>query len=403
MVNIIENFIIAVENVKRQKIRSFLTILAIVVGMGAVVMFVTLGVGVQTGINEQFEILGTNKIFITPGASLYSFGGTSKLTDDDLKVIEDVNGVDKVSYMIFGIARVEYKDELVYSWVSGIPKEGLDLFESGVGWGMESGRYPKDGSTDEVALGWRYLQGEIFEEKIELGDKIDIEGKEYKIVGSFSQVGNSQDDSTVMLSFDAAGDLLGKEDEYDNIMVSTSKGTNTTLVAEKIKKELRDSRNLDVGEEDFSVKTTGDLITTFNSIIGIIFVAIIGISSISLLVGSVGIMNTMYTAVLDRTREIGVLKAIGATNEDIALIFVIESGVLGLIGGAIGVAVGIGLSYILQFIAVNILLSTLVKIYLSPALIIGILVFSFLVGCLAGFLPARRASKMKPTDALRYE
>ena len=132
-------------------------------------------------------------------------------------------------------------------------------------------------------------------------------------------------------------------------------------------------------------------------------VVLIGIAAISLLVGGIGIANTMYTAVVERTKEIGIMKSIGAQNKDILLIFVIESGLLGLAGGAVGIAFGIGLSKLVEYLAFAFLGTSLVKAFFPWYLIVGSLVFSFLIGTISGFFPAKQAASLKPVDALRYE
>jgi putative ABC transport system permease protein len=248
-----------------------------------------------------------------------------------------------------------------------------------------------------------FPQGKFFDKPINAGKKLEIEGKIFEVAGTVSQIGNPSDDSQIYMPLETAQNMLDKKDSYDLIIAQSGPGADTTAVAEKIKDNLRRDRDIKVGEEDFSVETSEQLITTFNSVLGILLIAVVGIASISLLVGGVGIMNTMYTSVLDRTQEIGVLKAIGATDEDVMSVFVIESGLLGLIGGLIGVLLGTALSYVIQYIATVVLLTKLVQVYLDPLMLFGILAFSFIIGCISGLLPARRAAKMRPAEALRYE
>ena len=160
------------------------------------------------------------------------------------------------------------------------------------------------------------------------------------------------------------------------------------------------AKGIKKGEEDFSVQTSEQLMETFGVVLDLVVLIVIGIACISLAVGGIGIMNTMYMSILERTREIGVMKSIGALNRDVMTIFLIESGLLGLLGGIIGVSLGIliakGMEAVMEmFFAI--------KAYVSIELIIVVLVFSFGIGIIAGFLPARRASKMDPVEALRYE
>ena len=399
-----EDITMAFQNLKRRKLRSFLTILAIVVGMTAVVMFVTLGFGMQNAINEQFRSMGVDKIYITPSSSMFSFGGTtSKLTDHDKELIDRTIGVQRTAVMTYGLGRVAYKDEQKYTFIIGMLSEDYDLFSTAQGFHIEHGSLPRDSETDKVVVGWMFPQGKFFDKQIDVGKKLEIEGKIFEVAGTVSQIGNPSDDSQIYLPLEIAQDILDKKDSYDMIMAQSGAGTDTSAVAEKIKENMRRDRDLERGDEDFSVETSEELIKTFNSVLGILLIAVVGIASISLLVGGVGIMNTMYTSVLDRTQEIGILKAIGATDEDVMSVFVIESGLLGLIGGLIGVLLGTALSYVIQYIATVVLLTKLVQVYLDPLMLFGILAFSFIIGCISGLLPARRAAKMRPAEALRYE
>jgi len=174
-------------------------------------------------------------------------------------------------------------------------------------------------------------------------------------------------------------------------------------VAERIEKKMRKERDEEEGEESFAVSTSEQILETFGSILDVVSAILIGIAAISLLVGGIGIMNTMYTSVLERTKEIGTMKAIGARNKDILLIFLFESGLIGLIGGIIGLTIGMGISKAVEYAIVNFYSIALLKITFDPLLIIGVLAFSFIVGSFAGVLPAIQASRLKPVDALRHE
>ena len=194
--------------------------------------------------------------------------------------------------------------------------------------------------------------------------------------------------------------LEGKDFQY--IIARAEKGQNMGGLTEKIKEELRDHRNQGRGNEDFDVQTFEQMIETFNSIFAIISGVVVIIALISVIIAAVNITNTMYTSVLERTKEIGIMKSIGATNKDIAFLFVFESGLLGLVGGAIGVVLG----YLIATGGGRAIAQAgfgMLQPNFSLALTIGCLLFAFLVGAISGVLPAKRASKMNPVDALRYE
>ena len=193
------------------------------------------------------------------------------------------------------------------------------------------------------------------------------------------------------------------KNKADVIAVKVQKGVNVNNVANEIEKSMRRDRHLDIGKEDFEIQTPQQILATLDNILTIVEIVLIGISAISLLVGGIGIANTMYTAVIERTKEIGIMKSVGAQNKDILLIFVIESGLLGLVGGAIGIAIGIGLSKLVEFMAFKFFGTSLIKAFFPWYLIAGSLMFSILIGSVSGLLPAKQASSLKPVDALRYE
>jgi len=186
-------------------------------------------------------------------------------------------------------------------------------------------------------------------------------------------------------------------------MVKIDDGEEPSVVAERIEEELRDFRDEDEGAESFQVQTFEQILEQVGVVLNIISAVLIGIAAISLLVGGVGIMNTMYTAVLERTKEIGIMKSIGGRNSDIMMIFLLESGMYGLVGGGVGVIVGALMSLIVSKVAGVALGIDYFQADITWWLIVGALTFSFVVGVLSGVLPAKQASKMQPVDALRYE
>jgi putative ABC transport system permease protein len=191
--------------------------------------------------------------------------------------------------------------------------------------------------------------------------------------------------------------------EETQILVETESNAEPEKVAEKIKQVLRKERSEKEGEETFSVQTSEQLLESFSNIFAVVQGVLVGIAAISLIVGGIGIMNTMYTSVLERTKEIGTMKAVGAKNSDVLLIFLFESGLLGMIGGTIGVLIGVGLGKGVEYIAQVALNTNLLRADFSIFLIGGALLFSFLIGALSGIFPAIQAAKLRPADALRYE
>jgi len=401
-------FIFAFNNLKYRGLRSWLTMLGIFIGIAAVVSLISLGQGLQDAINEQFKILGTDKITITAGSGFSGPPGSTltsaRLTEEDINIIKKVNGVDAVAELLFKQARVRYKDELKYGFVHGIPlDESRVVIEEMNNIKIAKGRKLKEGKKYEVVIGKNVAEGTFFKKSVKLGDTMSIEGKDFTVVGILGPIGNPVDDASLYVPLETLRELFNDPEGIAYLFVRVKEGENISNTADLIREKLRKSHNVKKGEEDFRVATSEQLAQTFTNIFTIVQTVLIGIAAISLLVGGIGIMNTMYTSVLERTKDIGIMKAIGAKNYDILLIFLIESGLLGLAGGSIGIIIGIGLSKGTEIIAGGYLGSGLLRASFNPYLIIGALVFSFVVGTVSGIMPAIQASKMKPVDALRYE
>ena len=391
-----------ISNLRRSGLRSWLTMIGIFIGMASVVALISLGQGLENSINEQFEAIGADKIIVQ---SKGIFGAPTteveSLTEKDLKIIENTNGIVDATGYIIDTAKLEFNDIVRYFVLVGIDNED-ELIKEIYSYDIEEGRNLKKGEKFKVVLGNDFFKSELFDKKLKLRDTILLNDIEFTIVGFYETVGNQIDDRNVYVSYEVAEDLYDKEGEYSFIFAKAASDTIPEEAAERVEKEIRDDRGLDEGNEDFTVQSAKDLFESFATILNILQIFLIGIAGISLVVGGIGIMNTMYTAVLERTKEIGVMKSIGAKNSDILMIFIIESGILGFVGGVIGVILGVGFSKMVEIIAANAGYS-IIKISFPPFLIIGTLIFAFVVGSLSGLIPAYKASKLQPVDALRYE
>ena len=399
-----EYFFLAFNNLKRRKLRSWLTMIGIFIGIAAVVALISLGQGMQMYITAEFEKLGKDKIMVqaksfgAPGSSTSNL----MLTTEDLAVVQDVKGVEWALGMIYRMGQIEFKKESQINYIIGINPEDIQLMSEVQSFEIKEGRWLKPGDKYKVVIGYEHGYGEIWKRPIEIGDTITLEGEEFKVIGIVNRIGNKYDDSQVYAPKEILRDLLGTGDEESMIMAKTSLGFTPEDVAETIKRKLMKFRDEKEGQETFEVQTSEQLLQSFQNIFGVVQAVLIGIAAISLIVGGIGIMNTMYTAVLERTKEIGTMKAVGAKNSDILLIFLFESGLLGLVGGMIGIGIGMGLAegvvYVLGASVGNFL-----QAYFPFYLILGALAFSFFIGIASGILPAMQASKLKPADALRYE
>ncbi|MDD5650122.1 MAG: ABC transporter permease [Candidatus Nanoarchaeia archaeon] len=400
---------LAFSNLRQRGLRSWLTMLGIFIGIAAVVSLISLGQGLQASINDQFETLGADKITVTAGTGFSGSPGSgfssAKLTPDDVNTIKKISGIKNVATLAFKQGKMSYQGEVKYNIVEAFPLEEdlREIVESMSSIKVTEGRKFKSGDKGVVMIGKLVAEGKVFKKPVKVRDSITIEGKQFRVIGILGSVGNAYDDSAVWISIDDYEEVFNEKDPIGIIIAQVDSADKVESIAENVKRALRRERNLKEGEEDFSVSTSAQLAQSFTDIFGIVQIVLVGIASISLVVGGIGIMNTMYTSVLERTKEIGIMKAIGARNSVILLVFLIESGLLGLAGGLIGISLGVGLSKSVEFIGANLLGTNLLRASFPPSLIIGALLFSFIVGSLSGTLPAVQASKLKPVDALRYE
>ncbi len=401
-------FILAGKEFKRRKLRSILTLIGIIIGIAAIVSLITLGQGLKNAIDKQFDALGKDKLFIaakgnalTPGLTIDAV----KITEDDLEVIQQTHGVKRAAGLIYSTGRIEFNDIVRYNFVTGMPEDPEDraLIGEANSYKILKGRFIEKGDRFRAVLGHEYTQPSFFEKQIELGDRIQIQDREFKVVGFMQKIGSPPDDQSIIIPLDIYASVFDTGDELGILIAQTDSGEDVEAVAASVEKDLRKSRDLDEGKEDFSVQTPQQLAGSFATILDIVQVVLVGIAGISLLVGGIGIMNTMYTAVLQRTKEIGVLKALGAQNKHILSLFLVESGLYGLGGGLLGVSIGITLALITEELFLIFVGPAFLSIEINIFFIGGVLLFSFIVGVLSGIAPAYGASKLNPVDSLRYE
>ena len=385
--------------------RTFLTLIGLTIGITALVSLISLGNGLQATVNRQFESLGTNKFIVAPGGSFGAGEGTALgLTDRDLDAVRNARGVKEATAVMSKAGRVDFGGGLSsYLIVGGIETTAAsrEIFLQTATYRVEQGRLFSIGERGKAMIGWGLANGKYtFEGKnISMGQTLEINNRTFRVIGSFAPQGNPIDDSLVYLSLEDAKEVFNT-DRYETIVAMAAAGVSPEDAADAASKKLRTLHDVKKGEEDFTVQTPGQLAETFNSILNVVVAVVVGIAVISLLVGGIGIMNTMYTSVLERTTEIGIMKAVGATKNDILYLFILESGTLGMVGGIIGVLIGMAIAKLVEYAA---LMSGIANFYatFTPELIFGSLAFSFILGTLSGVLPARRAAELAPIDAIR--
>lgn len=395
---------LATGSLRKRFLRTSLTIIGIFIGIAAVVALISLGQGMQDAINAQFASVGSDKITIQGASAGFGPPGqdtAGSVSEDDLRIVRQVSGVAIAAGRLFRGLNIEYADETKNEFVSSLPKDQKerDLVVEAVNLKIKHGRQLKPSDKGKIVIGYNYWAEELFPKNVPLGANLLIQGKQFEVVGLMDKIGAGRDDVIIMNEEDLR-DLTGTKEELSAIFAQVAKGETPSTVAERVARALRRDRGQKEGQEDFTVQTSEELISSINTILNVVQAVFIGIAAISLLVGGVGIMNTMYTSVLERNRDIGIMKAIGARNSDILWIFLIESGLLGMAGGAIGVALGVSLSKLVEIIGRQVV-GDLLQATFSPTLLIGAIIFSFLIGVASGVMPALAASKLPPVVALR--
>jgi putative ABC transport system permease protein len=398
-------FAIAWKNLKKRRLRAWLTMIGIFISVATIFTLISLSIGLQIAVEEQFRLLGGDKFFIQPKGQLGppQAGASVVMTQKDIDVVNGVNGVKKTSGWVAGNAKIEYKDEERFFPVYGMDVEDIDLFIEVGSLEIEDGRNLEKGDNKKIVIGNHYKSKPIFEDPVKAGDDFIINDEKFEVKGIFSLVGNPEDDRTILIPVEDFKEIFDSGDRIDFIMVQIDAGEDINEVAENVERKLQKSRGVNDKTQDFTILTPEEVLEIFGVVLNIITGFLGGVAAISLVVGGIGITNTMYTSVVERTKEIGIMKAIGAQNKDILLIFLIESGLLGLVGGIIGVILGLGIAKTIEYIVVHQLDITLLQAA-TPVWLFGVcLAFAFLTGAVSGSVPAWQASKVNTVDALRYE
>lgn len=397
---------IGLNNLKRRKLRSWLTMLGIFIGITAVVALISLGNGLTDAVNAQFGVSSTEIITIQAGGlNAYGppgSGAVNPLTTDDLEAVKKVSGVERALRRNLPSGKLEFNDKVGFGFAMSVPsgedrKFAWDVMDIEI----EEGRFLKDSDTNKVMLGYNFYADKTgFDKPIRTGNKVLLQDKEFEVVGITKKKGSFIFDNIVYVNEKPLEDLMGYGDKVDIIAVKVKDQRYMEQVKEDIEKVLRKERNVKEGEEDFEVSTPEATMATVNSVLNGVKLFVIIIASISIIVGGIGITNTMYTSVLERKKEIGTMKAIGAKNSDILFIFLVESGLMGLIGSIVGIIVGISVGY-LGTIGINNFLGSTASPSIDFRLMVVTLIGGFLIGSVAGIAPALRAAKENPVEALR--
>jgi len=396
----------AFNNLRSRKLRSWLTMLGIFIGIAAVVALIGLGEGLRTAVLSQFGFLGSD--VLTVQASGIQFAGppgqavSTPLSDDLTDKIEHIRGVDAAINRHIESGAIEFNDRQHVGIVTSLPEQDKrKVFERMVNLKAAEGRLLDDSDDRKVVLGHDYSADDIFGKEVAVGNTVLIKGEAFEVAGILEKKGSFIFDHSAFLNEDALLDLFGNRKTVDAIAVKAKETNDVLRVKEEVEQLLRKERDVKKGEENFIVESPQSTLDSLNSTLFAVQLFVSVIAAISLLVGGIGIMNTMYTSVVERTREIGVMKSVGARNSSVFILFFFESGLLGAVGGAIGIVIGLILAYGFAALGRAVLGTELIQAQVSVFLIVGSLLFSFMLGTLSGILPAFQAARMQPVDALR--
>ena len=398
----------ALGSIRAHAFRSFLTTLGIVIGVGAVIAMVSIIQGLSFMIGQQFEGLGSNSVTVRSYTALEDAlqGRQNRLTENDLELIRyRVSGISSITPIMFvpnGQAVVRYGSQTTTSQVLGTTYE----FQNVAQYFTQSGRFLSDSDNDtrrRVAVIGEQVRQDLSLPDDPVGEFVQIQGEWLKIIGLLEPKGEifgQSQDNRIIIPFSTMVSLQGNQREPDITVALTIRDVNDTEnVRASITRLLRAAHNIRNGDEDdFRVQTAAQLQDTFESILNTVTVVMAGIVSISLLVGGIGIMNIMLVSVTERTREIGICKAIGAKRHHILLQFLLEALVLCLLGGFVGLVIGYGIGALAAALIPN--FPAAHTPWWAVALAIG---FSGVVGVVFGILPAAKAANLDPISSLRYE
>ncbi|MBM3233005.1 ABC transporter permease [Candidatus Pacearchaeota archaeon] len=402
----VETLKLAMSNLRHRGVRSWLTLLGIIIGITAVIALLSLGQGLQNAITGQFSGIAADRLILTNAEAGFGPPGSTavrKLTEHDQNVVDGISGVKSTIPRLIRVTSVDYNRQRKFIFTGSLPdrQEGIDFFYTSFQIKTKEGKLLKSSDKGEILLGSELAKERQFGKDIHAGTKLTIQGREFSVAGILAPSGNMQFNNAMLMPEEDMRNILELSDEMDILIIRIDDIERSDEIKESIENKLRKDRNLKKGEEDFSIQTPAGVISSVNTILTVINIVVAGIAAIALLIGSIGVSNTMFTSVLERKKEIGTMKAVGAKNSDILFIFLIESGMLGFIGGSIGVVMGIGFAYAAAAGANSALGTNLLQASFSLPLIGGAVLFTFLLGIIAGSIPAWKASRMHPVEALR--
>ncbi|WMW21403.1 ABC transporter permease [Methanolobus mangrovi] len=397
------------------KIRSWLTIIGIVIGVGSVVTIMALSDSMSADMEERFADMDLTLVQVSPGytKAMSGFGGggppgmggssyssdDAELTDKDIMAIKLVENIDYIYGQISGSdLEVYFMGKTADLSVTGVDPQ---VWQYTVTYELESGRLLEATDNNVVVIGYG-IAHDMYDQEVGLNRVLAIEGKSYRVVGILA---DGESDNAIIMPIDSAVDIIddAEQDVYDKIVVKVDGVDNVETVVDEIEEKLLISRHIaNDDDRDFSVSDSLSQAESASEMMESMTIFLGAIAGVSLVVGSVGIANTMFTSVMEKTKEIGTMKAIGAKNKDILMIFLFNSALVGFVGGVLGIVLSLVLTSLLPYLGISMMRSSMGSTIAPDLMLMGISI-AVVIGVLSGIVPAYNASKMRPVDALRYE
>ena len=400
-----ESFLMAWASLIANKLRSLLTMLGIIIGVAAVIALVSIGNGVKQDIEDSISSLGSNLLVVMPGAPRTpgvrpSQGSMKSLKISDYEAIAKLEGVKAAIPMTNGSYVVIYQNKNWTTSVAGVNSNFQDVNN----WTMTSGRFFSDKNVqnrERVAVVGQTVVKNLFADEDPVGKEIRVKNIPFRVIGVLNSkgsgaMGNDQDD-VIFIPYTTAMERVEGVDYLRMVYVVASDDNGIDRLQSDIENLLRVRHSIkDTNLDDFNIQNMKSIMETMEQTTGTLTLFLGAVAAISLVVGGIGIMNIMLVSVTERTREIGIRKALGATYFVIVTQFLIEAVVISLMGGLIGIALGIGAS---KLIGLASGMSTVISV---PTIVLSF-AFSMAIGLVFGIYPARKAAKLNPIDALHYE
>ncbi len=415
---LLDIFLLSFSHVRKSRMRSWLTIVGVIIGVASVVAIISIGQGMQENMQERLGGFGADILTVIPGyfraTGVHSEMHTDRsvtssssinLTDNDYKVIKQVPGVMYVNGLVSGKADLKYDNEKTVVSITGVDTSVWRLMDNT---GIDEGRYLQAGDSNSVMIGYSLAHG-TFLTPVTLNRPLTIGGKNFRVIGILKQSGGfgGGSDTGIYMSAEMARGVITEKvgnNQYTSMVIKASDASMVDYVKADIEEKLMSSRQVNPRTKDFTVIASARIREQMSDVTQTLSLFLSAIAAISLLVGAIGIANTMFMSVMERTKQIGLLKAMGAGEREIMKLFLIESGIFGLVGGIVGAGFGAAISLLIPYLGIQALgFGGGLKATITPGIILFALGFSVVIGIVSGIIPARHAARMRPVDAIRYD